>query len=183
MVAWRCVSISAELGTSFDGPLRMRSTVARAARSRLATAFIAFARAAAVRPACRPNTNASVMALPDSRFAPLAPPTASPRPADPAPRSAFSRRLRHRHVVVRDRRHLDRILVRSMPSPRGDRSPAECLAKLFRRTCWKLRYAPPCGEPRRLDLLDDRVGARSRVIHISVLRHAVAVGETPPCPC
>ena len=36
------------------------------------------ARSAALRPARRPNTSASVIALPDSRLAPLAPPTASP---------------------------------------------------------------------------------------------------------
>jgi len=32
-----------------------------------------------LRPARAPNTSASVMALPDSRLAPLAPPTASPQ--------------------------------------------------------------------------------------------------------
>ena len=37
----------------------------------------------ALRPAARPNASASVMALPDSRLAPLAPPTASPAANSP----------------------------------------------------------------------------------------------------
>ena len=68
---------------SFGGALRMRSTVARAASFAFGTEVIAVTRAAALRPAWRPNTNASVMALPDSRLAPLAPPTASPATSRP----------------------------------------------------------------------------------------------------
>ena len=68
---------------SFGGSLRIRSIAALRRWPDAGAAFIALARAAAVRPAWRPNTNASVMALPESRFAPLAPPTASPATSRP----------------------------------------------------------------------------------------------------
>ena len=48
-------------------------------------------RGAALRPARWPNTRASVMALPESRLAPLAPPTASPAAKSPALPCAFRR--------------------------------------------------------------------------------------------
>ena len=55
-----------------------RSSAGRAAGGRNACARMRATRSAALFPARAPNTSASVMALPDNRLAPLAPPTASP---------------------------------------------------------------------------------------------------------
>jgi hypothetical protein len=76
MMVWSVSSIAAVFGASWRSSPRSRSSVSRT--SEAVGARIAFAREAAVRPAWRPNTRASVIALPESRLAPFAPPTASP---------------------------------------------------------------------------------------------------------
>ena len=144
-------SSSAVLGASFGRGAAIRSMASRAAsrpdRDGLRAPWRAPRRCG--RPA-RPNTSASVMALPDSRLAPLAPPTASPATSRPGSSVCHPHVGRDAaHVIVRDRRHLDRHLgevdaVRREPVDHR----AERLAQLRLRQCWKLRYAPPCGEPR-----------------------------------
>ena len=187
MVACRRCSISAVLGMSFGGSLRIRSTVARAAPFAAGTDFIAFARAAAVRPAWRPNTNASVMALPESRFAPFAPPTASPATSRPGTLGLHLHVGRDAaHVIVRDRRHLDRHLgeVDAVLRQPVDHRP-ERLAQLLRRHVLEAQIGAAVRRAAAgLDLLDDGVGGDVAGDDVfAVLRHAVAVGELLACPC
>ena len=83
---------------------------ARPAAERLRGSY-GLARSAALLPARRPNTSASVMALPESRFAPFAPPTASPATSKPGTSvSIRSSAGDAAHVVMRDRRDFDRHL-------------------------------------------------------------------------
>ena len=82
----------------------------RAARGVHLCLFAVRAAAAALLPARAPNTKASVMALPDRRVAPLAPPTASPAANRFGTRGLKARvHLHAAHVIMRDRRDFDRL--------------------------------------------------------------------------
>jgi N-methylhydantoinase A len=78
MIACNCRTSVATLGCSRRVARDSRSSAGRAARG-LHRIVCRAALCAALAPARAPNTRASVMALPDSRLAPLAPPTASPQ--------------------------------------------------------------------------------------------------------
>ena len=105
------------------------------------------------------------MALPDSRLAPLAPPTASP--ATSRPGTSVCHPLvgdDAAHVVMRDRRDLDRHLgeidaVRREPVDHR----AERRAQLGLRAMLEAQIGAAVRRAAAgLDLLDDGVGARRR---------------------
>ena len=107
-----------------------------------------------VRPAWRPNTNASVMALPERRLAPLAPPTASPATNRPGTSVCHARvRDDAAHVIVRDRRHLDRHLgeidaVRRQPVDHRTEGRAQFGFRADAGTTDRRRRAASRGRPR-----------------------------------
>ena len=79
MAACSSTIIAAELGRRGRlAAAHQRDRARRGSPAERSFALARAARAAALRPARRPNTSASVTALPESRLAPLAPPTASP---------------------------------------------------------------------------------------------------------
>ena len=167
IVACKRCSISAVFGASF-GPMRIaiRSTVARAASGRTGTpACISLTRSAAVRPAC----TAEHQCLGDGV---AGQPVGAVGAADRFARDQQARHLglhphvglHAAHVIVRDRRHLDRLLgeidaVRRQPVDHR----AERLAQLRLRHVLEAEIGAAVRRAAAgLDLLDDRVGADDR---------------------
>ena len=143
--------MAAELGWSGAPSAADETAALRAAsRRRNGCARIRAARAAALLPAARPNTSASVTALPESRLAPLAPPTASPAASRPGNGRLHPHVGRDpAHVVMRDRRDLDRHLgqVDAVGRQPVDHRP-ERGAQGGRRTVLETQECPAMGEPR-----------------------------------